>query len=161
MNNDQHKILDLTLYNSLGFWNFDFWLYGHLAQISAILFFWLLQKLYYALACAKGNFSKWFNPTVNLNSLYGVSEELWEIVPTLNELNFSIYSWRNLVCQIVERLYLSSLYLGILQKGLHLKKTEKLVNNKLDDHLKKRFLWFSIQFQIFLINCRFSDSCIW
>ena len=41
----------------------------------------------YTLACAKDNFSKWLNPTVNLNNLNGVSEELWEIVPTLFILN--------------------------------------------------------------------------
>ena len=28
------------------FWNFNFWPYGRLAQISAILIFWWLQKLY-------------------------------------------------------------------------------------------------------------------
>ena len=38
--------MDPMVYNLLGFWNFDFWPYGHLAQISAILIFWQLQKLY-------------------------------------------------------------------------------------------------------------------
>ena len=28
--NDQYKILDLIVYNLLGFWNFDFWPYGRL-----------------------------------------------------------------------------------------------------------------------------------
>ena len=41
----------------------------------------------YALACAKDNFSKWLSPTVNLENLNGVSEELWKIVPTLGKTN--------------------------------------------------------------------------
>ena len=40
-----------------------------------------------ALACVKDNFSKCFNP--NLNNLNGVSEELWEIVPTLLKGDFN------------------------------------------------------------------------
>ena len=74
--------MDPMVYNLLGFWNFDFWPYGHLAQISAILIFWQLQKLYVHKLLLV-SFTKWFNPPVNLSNLNEVSEELRKIVPNL------------------------------------------------------------------------------
>ena len=74
--------MDPMVYNLLGFWNFDFWPYGHLAQISAILIFSQLQKLYVHKLLLV-SFTKWFNPPVNLSNLNEVSEELRKIVPNL------------------------------------------------------------------------------
>ena len=38
---------------------------------------------------------------------------------------------------------------------------EKLLNNRIVDHLKKCFFKFPMWFWVFSVNCRSSDSCIW
>ena len=81
VNNDKHKILDLMAYNLLGCWNFNFGLGSNICDLAFLAF----AEAICPLACAKDNFSKWLNPTVNLSNLNEVSEEFWEIVPTLVE----------------------------------------------------------------------------
>ena len=82
VNNDKHKILDCWVVEILIL---------VLGQISALgsnicdLVFLAFAEAICPLACAKDNFSKWLNPTVNLSNLNEVSEEFWEIVPTLVE----------------------------------------------------------------------------
>ena len=73
VNNDQHKILDLMIYNMLGFWNSDFWSYGCLVQVSFLLF-----GVCRSYMCTSSCKRQYFQMT-QFNSK---SEKL-EIVPTL------------------------------------------------------------------------------
>ena len=69
--NDQYKILDLIVYNLLGFWNFDFWLYGRLA-------FWFLG------ICRSYMCTSSCNRSFQMTQPQGKSEELeWGFWRTL------------------------------------------------------------------------------
>ena len=64
----------------LKFWTLTLWVHG--PNIYRFDFLAFVEAMH-TLACAKSDFLKQLDPTVNLNILNRVSEELWEIFTTL------------------------------------------------------------------------------
>ena len=97
---------------------------------------------------------------------------LWSPPWTFIEIRwfFSIYVWRNLVSKLLESLVSAPVFKNVEERSVTksylpfsllsvvCQVFKKSVDNRLVDHLEKScLLWF----QVFLFNCRSSDSCIW